>query len=317
MKKLVPFLILAACVPPTDDDLSAYESELSVTSWSDDEQIPNQQSAYAPALVWWDGLLHMVHNGSSDPSQLWTSDFNGSSWSTNVKIRDGVTGRPALTVMPDGTLVMVYQANGLVIERRASRSSGRVRATLALPDLAVGSKPSVAAHAGTLYVAYCDDEKVALDEVIGRIATRVWTRTVPNGGTCYGTSLASFNSELHLVWTERFETDYAGVIRTTHPMKELVMGRTTRTVQALPMNSAQPVSMTVCDGWVHLMHGGDWNSQELWWTYRAASGTSSWATNERVQGSHDGAGIGCRAGTPIMVHPGVTTNHLWYSTFEE
>jgi hypothetical protein len=333
---LFTFVAVATGCVVDDADLAELESELAVTQWQDDVRIPNQNSARQVAMARFNGVIHMVHNGDSSPEELWWTTFNGTSWTPNVKIPNHRSSSEPALVEYGGQLRLLYRRNqesprGYNMAKLGA--DGRTwEAASYLPTStnsiwAVGG-PAAVVHDGRLLYAYCarsgtsagnrdylyvyDTETRApyVHFPIGSAAELVDVRFTE----CENVSLASFNGQLRVLHAAKNVT---GAVHEDWYLGEHVGTGTdpaAYTYARKPMSSKTPMSMAICGGVLHMVHGGNANRSEIWWSYLEA-GAADWTTNVRVpnQASNGGAALVCATnGQPLMVHNG-GTNALWYS----
>ncbi|HEY5944920.1 MAG TPA: hypothetical protein VIV40_05485 [Kofleriaceae bacterium] len=319
---LLVSLVLAGCALDEDPTLSTAESSLTVTQWHDDHQIPNQLAARQPALAYFKNRLHLIHSGSTYANELWWSKFDGTTWSTNVKLT-ATSDVPVRLAVFEDRLYMVTGHNGRV---ELQSTDGTTWTNPIGLNVSGRAAPSIAVHGTKLYLATCDWDDVMLDVLNGTGVTRVWTHTL-NGNefaACNSTTMASFGGKLHMIWNE---TQYATGWDPTedkfdHPLHELigVPGSYFVVDEDIGMRSENAPALVVCNGTAHLVHGGDDSPTNLWWSYQPTTSTSTgWSTNAQIQNqsSHSGVGLGCNAFViPTMVHNGGSNNQLWWSEFQ-
>lgn len=312
------FVVAASGCAISDEDtrLGSTEGALSVWQWTDDVQIPSQSSQYQPGLAYYGGRLHMVHNGSSNPSELWWSRWNGSSWTTNVKLTHTATGGPALAVF-DGELVMIYRAAGqnrlLMSRSRGTSWSSPVTAGTSLGSSQLRAEPAVAVHQGNLYAAYCKGIGVQIDRYDGASWTSAGFLAPPSALGCEHVEIASLpdSGRLHVVYSVGHLQPYPG----TYLYEVTSATGTSWTAPAyMHQSSEKEISIVTCDGITHMVHGGNATPREIWWAFRDHG---AWTEDVTVpnQASEGGSALGCFAGTrTLMVHNG-GTHQLWQSEF--
>ena len=333
---LLLFAIVAAGCVVDDAALTTLESDLDVSQWQDDWRIPNQNSARQVALATFGGKVHMVHSGDSSPAELWSSTFDGTSWSPNVRIA-GVSSSsaPALAVF-GGRLRLVYRTtNGLSCPLlRTLNTDGTVGSDeiqiLGEPAMVGGA--SMAVHDGKLLIAYCvhpvsglgSRDTLIIKQYTGGTNVSDYVRFpigapadfFGNATLCKNVSIASFGGQLHVfhravnahTWgNDWYVGEHVGTGSSTDGYS----------YERTNMVSQKPMSMVVCGGFAHMVHGGQTNPNEIWWSHRSLT-ASSWSNNVKVpdQEAPAGAALGCGTdGVPLMVHNG-SNNYLWHSRFQ-
>lgn len=73
------------------------------SSWSSATAISTSENSSLvtngfPSLMVFNGLLYMVYPATSNPPYLWTSGFDGTSWSPVVQINSQITGAPSISM---------------------------------------------------------------------------------------------------------------------------------------------------------------------------------------------------------------------------
>ena len=323
------FVAGTACVAEETLETSETESNLSVWSWSDDAQIPNQSSARQVGLAWFGDQLFMVHNGSSTPSELWWSkrDESNKQWLTNARIpSQRAEGGPAL-VVHQNQLRMIYRVatqNKLAMSTfnpaNGAWSFPVDAGTTVGTNRRVDSAPSAVVVNDRLHVAYCEREngkdRVRVEVLDGQQWRSTATFEEFSFSPCRHVALGSAGNRLHLVWTTTYP-DSVGQDLWFMSGADADAATATPTWGAkynLAFKSTKPPSLTTCGGNVHMVHGGFSSPNEIWWTYRVGN---TWAADARIpnQASHGGAALVCANGRTTMVHNG-GNDQLWFAEFE-
>jgi hypothetical protein len=345
--------LLAGCLDDPgmeDPELGELESA-STLGWSDDAQIPNQQSARQVGLAYFGSRLHMLHNGSAYPNEVWWSRFDGTSWSSNIKITNlSADGTPALAAW-NGRLYTAFKkpgANTIVVSSSSSGATWTTPVTAAPTTsgsnangsytLTPKRAPSLAVHNNRLYLAHCmhihstfsngdthDTDAVELWRYDSGTWTRVGPRTLMfDAFECTGVSLASYGGDLHVLYNERFhdwllynERFHDWLSDFTYLNEKAFDPDNYTGVESVytDMQSRRPPSVAVCGSYAYLVHSGDDSPSDIWATRRAVTSTD-WPADTRLtnQTSDDGATVGCFGTRPIMVHNG-GTNQLWWAHY--
>lgn len=292
------------------------ESEITVWQWSDDVQIANQASGEQVGMATF-GNLMMVHNGGSSVHDLWWTQWNGTSWSTNQRIPNQYAqGGPAV-VLFDYQPTIIYRAwgeNHLLMSRRVDQawSPATIAGTALASGTEITSAPAATMHQGKLYVAACRTVAGSSRVHIERFNGTSWYAfgDLRPATPCRSVALASFEGAMHLIVSMREGAmeEWIGQVSTSGSITTWQMA------PALEMKSSRPVSMVSCNGEVHLVHGGYTHPDELWWSYRW---NGAWVESVRImdQAANDGAALGCWRGIAMMVHNGESNSQLWASEF--
>lgn len=317
--RILPLLFLAVAGCATDDMLDTGEVELelhSVWQWTFPTQFnPVQASKYQVGLAPFNGQLHMVHSGSSNPQELWWSKFNGSSWSQNVKLSQTSTGGAAL-VVHQSQLAMIYRAYG---QNRLMKSTSNGIGTFGTPvtiGAGLGSEslqgePAATVYGGQLYVAYCTNSAVHVDQLVGSS----WTQRMrfPFGSNgCEHVEIAEVpGNGLHLLVETHIS--FGGG---SYPIYESLSsdGTNWTGIISTGMQTKQPISVVTCNGITHLTHGGVSDENDIWWS---EWDHGAWSPDIEMpnRGSLGGAALGCYGGTRTLeIHP-AGGNRLYQSEF--
>jgi hypothetical protein len=302
--------------------------EAVTTGWSDDTQIYDQQSARETALAYDRHWLHLVHAGSSNPSELWWSKYDGTKWSANDKLTAYADGSPALAFFYPA-MHLAYKVAGqakIVVTTDWGRTPVTVGESGSYYDPQTGSWTetpktgiSMTVLASRLYLAYCNHVQSDLEsydyvQIVSKGSSGVWSRyndrhhyKLPAGSQCTGVALWNWatGSLLHLVANAHY-SGYTKLLQTDSSANANVW-------QSISMNSARPVSVAVCGNDAWLVHSGDAHPDEIWfstWT----SDLSGWPANVKLtdQTSNGGPAVGCYGAQAIMVHNG-GSNQLWWA----
>ena len=309
--------------PGEGDEIATTQSALSVDTWTDNVKIVDQASKYPPALAAFGGKLHMVHNGSSKPTHLWYSTFNGTSWSKNVRIYGHyASGPPALAVYQN-MLHIAYRKAGTNDLYMAVSYDGGSTWSGAKKAVPTRSAPSLAVFGDKLYMSYCAPTSKYEGNNWARV--EVWDgfrwRREDNlrvGGAwleCKGTAIARVGDKLRLVYNY---VDAPWFWKDTYYMGESVWtpGENPVVKEFAHKSSKSPPAIVVCNGYAHLVHSGE-SSNKLYWSYQYSWAPTGWTGDVAIPGQYSkaSAALGCYYGRAIMVHPGNTSNQLWWSSF--
>lgn len=306
------------------DETAVGEAEGALTgSWSSDTQVPSQWSSYAVGLATYNGRLQMVYTGT-DGNQIWSTSFNGSSWSSPYSLGHAAQYNPALTVFQN-RLALVYHptnTNHLVMQTSSDGHAwtSPVNANSALGLASVENAPAATVYQGSLYVAYCKDlgtggDRVHLDRTTDGVN---WTSAADFSlyGTCQHVAIGTRpDGRFDLIYDTSYP-DPSNPNFEQYAMFEALSSSPsggTWVTTTLPMKSKKQPSFVTCGGITHLLHGGFSTEDEVWWSELQSNGT--WATNLKLATHSDGgAAVGCLGTTSYMVHNGGTTQ-LWYAQF--
>ena len=317
---------MSACaIEPDEVDSTSVESAATVTQWLDDVQVPNQMSAREPALAYYGGKLHMVHNGNTYPNDLWWSTFDGATWSPNVKLSGFESdGGPALVPYAGRLYMAFHRAGANELDISTTAGGSWTTPSVVHPPYYVTFRhaPSATVYGTKLYVASCftstnGNQGIILESFDGTTWSNTIVDTAMYWGTCEAVALQPIDGQLHLLTTWHYHSTYLGTTLIDQtPIYEAVLLPTYAEVDGMYMDSRLPPAMTTCNGYVFLVHSGDSTPDQIWWSYRPATGGGSWSPNERLtnQTSDGGSGIGCFDGTPIIAHNG-GTNQLWWASY--
>jgi hypothetical protein len=308
---------LGGCVDAgPDPELGELQSELSVWQWPDDTAIASKTSTRQVAMAPFDGRLHMAYTkyDSTTSTELMTTRWNGSNWSTALTTGVYTDSRPALATLgtqlhlfykPAGQgrlMMMVNPGNGVWTSPvTVGRSLGGY----------VPSAPHALEYGGKLYLTYCasngTSSVVNVDRYDGTswTAFRQLTATTNSAYLCQSALMAAMpdTGEVEIIYNvidNNWSTGrYSSVAR-----QRGVIGRSTTVWYAgevLPMKSYKPLSVVTCDGVTHLVHGGYSTITEIWWSYRE---NGDWVTDAEVPNQWSGAGaaLGCYGTQTLMVH---------------
>lgn len=322
----IPLLLTALVASSgcaTEPTTDTFTSELSEYQWLDDRQIPSQSAERQPALANLGGTLHMLHSGNSSPNELWHSSFNGTSWSSNVKLPMAAANTVGLATF-NGQLTLVYQPAGqnrLVMQTSTNGTSwtGAVTAGSTLGAHTLASGVSLALHGGYLFAGYCREDRIQIDRFDGTSWSSATYYGVP-ADTIFHTYACQHVALGHLPDTNRLDILYSiletGTFGNNTKIYESTATGTTTLSTTAPVytnkNAQTPMSIVTCGGITHLVHGGDTYPDKIYWSYRDGG---VWVDDLVVpsQTSDAGAALGCD-GTAIMVHNG-GTNQLWWTYF--
>ncbi|MBK9033173.1 MAG: hypothetical protein IPL61_18195 [Myxococcales bacterium] len=323
---------LVGCLSADDEAAMLDESvgELSAWQWPDDTQIVGKESTRQPALAWFGSRLHMVYTdySSSSSTALKQTRFNGSSWTTSVSLGVSSDSHPAL-VDYDGSLRLIYKPVGQ--NRLMMMTSTTASATTWSSPVTIGrslgtrtaSAPSALAFGGNLYVAYCSQLSDLPHVLVDRFDGATWTAvhdTVASSqlySTCNSVVMAAMpdTGEVEVLYNV---IGSGGGVKPYIMRQRVVIGRSS-TVWYSPtytgMTSFKPISVVTCDGITHLVHGGDPDITEIWWSFRS---NNNWVAGTQVPNQWSGAGaaLGCFNGTKtVMVHNVSGGTHLMQSIF--
>jgi len=329
---------LGGCVMDEAADTGNLESADSVYQWSEDVQIPNQQSDGQVALAAHGTGLYMA---MYDDGTLKVSHFTGSGWSSAQAVPNQLEPMwsPALGDF-NGKLTLVYQPkdqNRLVMQTSTDGATWTSPVTAGsslwdhqLPPWLDHSSPAATVHHGNLYVAYCERSSSGLGAVrVDKYDGTAWTLSklyyVPTGAyqqnTCQRVALASLpDGRLDVTWSWRYWVTYPSKTIDYFMSHAFAHGTgVTWDAAATAIDSMKTktgISIATCNGKTHMTHGGYSTAIEIWWT-ELDPGSGTWYPNVRVpdQASGGGATVGCYRGTrTIMVHNGGYPQ-LWWSEF--
>ena len=323
--RIQPFIIalaLAGCATEpeldTDDiDTGQIESESSVYQWAF-RGYPNQMSEWQVGMTYFNGRLHMVHNGHGTPNELWRSSFDGTRWSTNVKLPSThrSTGGPALTVH-GGQLKMIYRAAGQNRLMMSASLDGNTYGTPVTIGSYLGteqlvSEPSATVFGGQLYVGYCTAHALRVDRFNGASWSLVYKETYASNATCEHVELAVVPDDgaLHAVVATITDFSYGDPAYLMRDLRTFTGTSWAGSGQSLTMKTKQPISITTCNGITHMTHGGYSDGSEIWWAERM---NGAWTTDFRVPGRYSwgGAALGCFGSRAIMVYPNTSGSLEW------
>jgi len=307
LRLLLISLAVAGCAMDGEPELDtdSVESASTVTQWKARGWVPNQKSEYQVGLAYFNGRLQMVHNGHSDPHELWWTSFDGNSWTANVKLPHRATGGPALQVR-NGRLDMVYRdasQNRLLIASYDGFTFGAPRAAGSpLDGQVLKSEPAtgLTSFGKDLLVAYCTNTSVRIDRYDGTRWELAHSIPAPDYSTCEHVELAGVigGGEMNLYYA----TENEMISWRDYPIYEVNGdGFSWGTPRALPnKKTKQPISIVTCRGKTHMTHGGLSDASEVWWSERVRNpnGSYDWGPDERVPNQHSwgGAAVGCMGG---------------------
>jgi hypothetical protein len=183
-------------------------TKLTPSGWTNDIQIPNQQSARKVSLAAFNGYLYMLHSGVANWDDVWMSRFNPTTqqWSPNTKLAYQSAGSTAIAAF-NGRLqiVGVNPANSQLWMASMNTAEAFTPAAL-LPGQFSGSAPSLAVYAGRIYLAHRAASTSAI--VYNSFDGAHWgtEQVVPagflgNGITGATPAIAAHDGYLHLVHT--------------------------------------------------------------------------------------------------------------------
>jgi hypothetical protein len=141
------------CVHRSRSDARLCVTTFDGTAWSTDTPIPipNCQTAVIPALAVYRDKLYCAHHGND--GYVWCTIFDGTSWSEEKRISDGVTASgPALAAYQD-KLYCAYRGGGDYV-RYLSYDGTAWSASAKIPDAPTTKNPALAVHHNRLYCVH-------------------------------------------------------------------------------------------------------------------------------------------------------------------
>lgn len=310
---------LAGCgIEDETDQLETGEVEAasSVYQWAWQGYVPNQKSYWQVGTASYKGRLQLVHNGMGTPSQLWSSSFDGTTWTANKLLSLTSTGGPSLVVHGD-KLKMIYRAAG---QNRLMMStfddSRRPEDPAYIMPVTIGSylgtetltsEPAAATYGGKLYVAYCTQHKLRIDRFDGVGWSLAFSQAYAPNGWCEHVELAVLPDDgaLHVVYSTMADLAYGDPSYAMRDYRTFDGISFASTGQTLTMKTKQPISITSCNGITHMTHGGFSTSSEIWWAERRYG---AWSTDFRVPSMYStgGAALACFGTKTLMIFPDIS-----------
>lgn len=168
--------------------------------WSTDTALPGHMSSRGPGLAVYNNQLYCVHRGAGNDQYLWWTRFNGTSWSTDIRMSGATTHAPALASFR-GMLYCVYKdsKNNRMWQTRFNGTSWD--ADKLLPAHETSSNPALAVYNDRLY---CVHRGGGYDQGLW------WTRfdgtnwstdtKLPGQASQEGPALAVHNNHLYCVY---------------------------------------------------------------------------------------------------------------------
>ncbi len=328
--RLLCLLALTACAVDDVDDpeLSTIDSELTASQWDSGTLMKDvygelhTDAGFALASYANNLWAAFPVNGTG---LLRTVRFDGTKWSRSGDLMHTDDGFGLVAYNNQLVAIVTSGSRWYMFTRTAEKYTPWSAAVELTPSHHTYSRRiGLAVHSGKLYVGSTDGGKVVLDRLDGTTLTKLWSHSMDHNWD-EDVSLASFGGKLHAYWTDPVITQgfvfpygvWGDIYH--YKIRELTAspGSTYVVDNDIGMESIHSPAVTVCNGYVHMLHvGSSINNNQIWWSARSTTSTS-WGNDYKLPNATTLLpDIACNVYViPTMLYGSYDTSRMWYAEF--